>query len=133
VRIRRKHNDLHHCGKDKTMIEISERDFEKEVLECELPVFACFTTSWCGHCFPTCLVAEELESRYDGRLKFVRIDKEKASEISDEYHITVVPSIIIFQDSQIIKKLLGYQDKLALRDLLDSLLTGLPTGSTDEA
>ena len=115
------------------MIEITERDFDKEVLECKLPVFACFTASWCGHCFPTCLVADELINRYDGRLKFVRIDKEKAPEISDEYHIMVVPSIILFQDSRIIKKLVGYQDKLFLRDLLDSLLEGLPTGNVDEA
>ena len=115
------------------MIEITERDFDKEVLECDLPVFTCFTTQWCGHCFPTCLVADELINRYDGRLKFVRIDKEKAPEISDEYHITVVPSIIIFEDSRIIKKLVGYQDKLFLRDLLDSLLEGLPTGNVDEA
>ena len=115
------------------MIEITERDFDKEVLECDLSVFTCFTTQWCGHCFPTCLVADELINRYDGRLKFVRIDKEKAPEISDEYHITVVPSIIIFEDSRIIKKLVGYQDKLFLRDLLDSLLEGLPTGNVDEA
>jgi thioredoxin 1 len=115
------------------MIEISERDFEKEVLECELPVFVCFTTRWCGHCFPTCLTADELESRYDGRIKFVRIDKEKAPEISDKYHIIAVPSTIIFQDSRMIKKLLGYQDKLALKDLLDSLLAGLPSGSPGEA
>jgi thioredoxin 1 len=115
------------------MIEIDEKDFDKEVLECELPVFACFTTSWCGHCFPTCLVADGLENRYDGRLKFVRMDKDRAPEIADKYQVTVVPSIVIFQDSQIIKKLLGYQDKLALRDLLDSLLTELPSGSIDEA
>ena len=104
------------------MIEITRRDFDKEVLGCELPVFACFTTSWCGHCFPTCLAIDELVNRYEGRIKFVRIDKEKAPEIADEYHITVVPSIILFQDSQITKKLLGYQDKVALRDLLDNLL-----------
>jgi thioredoxin 1 len=115
------------------MIEITERDFDKEVLGCDLPVFTCFTTQWCGHCFPTCLVADELINRYDGRLKFVRLDKGKAPEISDEYHITVVPSIIIFEDSRIIKKLVGYQSKLALRDLLDSLLNGLPSGSADEA
>jgi thioredoxin 1 len=104
------------------MIEITERDFDREVLECELPVFACFTTSWCGHCFPTCLVADELENRYEGRIKFVRMDKENAAEIADEYNITVVPSIILFQNSQVTKKLLGYQEKVALRDLLDDLL-----------
>ena len=115
------------------MIGVTGRNFEEEVLGCKVPVFACFTTSWCGHCFPTCLVADELENRYDGQIKFVRIDKEKAPEISDEYDITVVPSIILFKDSQIIRKMLGYQDKLALRDLLDSLLDGLPTGNINEA
>lgn len=115
------------------MIDITDRDFNKEVLECELPVFACFTTSWCGHCFPTCLVADELVNRYKGRIKFVRIDKEKAPEISDEYHITVAPSIILFQDSQPMKKLLGYQEKATLKDLLDSLLAVLATDNGDEA
>jgi len=106
----------------KMLTEVTDQDFDKEVLECELTVFACFTTRWCHACFPTCLVADELVNRYEGRIKFVRIDKEKAPEISDEYHITVIPSIILFQDSQITKRLLGYQDKVALRDMLDTLL-----------
>jgi len=108
----------------KMLTEVTEQNFDEEVLNSDLPVFACFTTSRCSSCFPTCLVADELVNRYEGRIKFVRIDKEKAPEISDEYHITVVPSIILFQDSQITKKLLGYQEKVALRDLLDALSAG---------
>jgi len=109
----------------KMLAEVTERNFDEEVLSSDLPVFACFTASWCGHCFPTCFVADELASRYEGRIKFVRIDMGKATEISDEYHITVVPSIILFQDSQIIKRLLGYQEKVALKGLLDALLAGV--------
>jgi thioredoxin 1 len=115
------------------MLDVNDRDFNREVLECQLPVFACFATSWCGHCFPTCLVADELVERYDGKVKFVRIDKEKAPETSDEYNVTVVPSIILFQDSQIINKLLGYQDKADLKNLLDSLLAELPSGDGNGA
>ena len=109
----------------KMLTAVSKQNFDEEVLNSDLPVFACFTTSWCGHCFPTCLVADELANRYERRIKFVRIDKEKAPEISDEYHITVVPSIILFQNSQITKRLLGYQEKVALRNLLDALLAGV--------
>ena len=108
----------------KMLIEVTEQNFDEEALNSDLPVFACFTTSWCGHCFPTCLVADGLVNQYEGRIKFVRIDKEKVPEISDEYHITVVPSIIIFQDSRMIKKLLGYHKEEALRDLLDALSAG---------
>ena len=109
----------------KMLTAVSKQNFDEEVLNSDLPVFACFTTSWCRACFPTCLVADELVNRYEGRIKFVRIDKEKAPEISDEYHITVVPTIILFQDSQITKRLLGFQEKVALRDLLDALLAGV--------
>jgi len=93
----------------KKLNEVTEQNFDEEVLNSALSVFACFTTSWCRPCFPTCFVADELANRYEGRIKFVRIDKEKVPEISDEYHITVVPSIALFQDSQMIKKLLGYR------------------------
>ena len=108
----------------KMLTEVTEQNFDEEVLNSDLPVFTCFTTSWCQACFPTCLVADELVNRYEGRIKFVRIDKEKAPEISDEYHITVVPSIILFQNSQLVKKLLGYQEESALRDMLDTLSAG---------
>jgi len=108
----------------KMLTEVTEQNFDEEVLNSDLPVFACFTTSWCSSCFPTCFVADELANQYEGRIKFVRIDKEKVPEISAEYHITVVPSVILFQDSQMIKKLLGYQEERALRDMLDALVAG---------
>jgi len=109
----------------KMLTEVTGQNFDEEVLNSDIPVFACFTTSWCRACFPTCFVADELANRYEGQIKFVRIDREKVPEISDEYHITVVPSVILFQDSQMIKKLLGYQEESALRDMLDALSAGV--------
>ena len=107
--------------------EVTKQNFDEEVLGSELPVFACFTTSWCRACFPTCSIADDLANRYHGRIKFVRIDKEKALEVSDKYHITVIPSVILFQGSQMVKKLLGYQEEKALRGLLDALVAGNET------
>ena len=102
------------------MIEVTERDFEKEVLDCKLPVFACFTTKWCHSCYPTCLFANELVKEYDGSVKFVRLDMEKSPEISERYHIITVPTILLFQDSQLVKKLVGFQERSSLRALLNS-------------
>lgn len=104
------------------MIEITERDFNKEVLECELPVFACFTARWCHTCFPTCLVATELTEEYNGRVKFVRVDIKESPEVVEKYHITAVPTILIFKDSQTAKKLLSFQDHIYLRSVLDSVV-----------
>jgi thioredoxin 1 len=104
------------------MIEITERDFDKEVLECELPVFACFTARWCHTCYPTCLFADELVKESGGSVKFVRVDTEGNPEASDWYHITVVPTILLFKDSQPVEKLLGFQDRNSLRRLLGNII-----------
>jgi thioredoxin 1 len=106
------------------MIEINERDFEREVLECQIPVFACFTAQWCASCYPTCLLADELFNKYEGRVKFVKVDVEKIPHVSAWYHITAVPTILIFKDSQPAKKLLGFQQRRSLRALLDSVTSG---------
>ena len=103
------------------MIEITERDFDKEVLECELPVFACFTTKWCHSCYPTCLFADQLVKEYNGSVKFVRLDMEKSPEIAERYHFITVPTILIFKDSQPVKKLLGFQERARLRQVLRSV------------
>jgi thioredoxin 1 len=108
-------------GRGRMMIEINDRDFDKEVLECELPVFACFTARWCHTCYPTCLVAAELTEEYSGRIKFIRVDIEESPGVVERYHVTAVPTILIFKDSQPMKKLLSFQDGTSLRSALDSV------------
>ena len=106
------------------MKEITDRDFDKEVLECELAVFACFTTEWCHSCYPTCLFADELVKEYDGSVKFVRLDTETSVKIAESYHVIAVPTILLFQKSQEVKRLLGFQDRRSLRPLLNSVTAG---------
>jgi len=106
-----------------TMLTVStDQKFDDEVLEYDLLVFACFTTRWCHSCYPTCLVADELGERYEGKIKFVRVDAERSAEISARYHVRALPTIIVFQDSQPVKTLAGYQEPRSLKYLLDSLL-----------
>jgi thioredoxin 1 len=100
------------------MIDITDRNFDKEVLECELPVFACFTARWCHTCYPTCLFAGELIKEYEGSVKFVRVDMEGSPEASARYRIRVVPTILLFKNSKPVKKLLGFQDRNSLKRLL---------------
>lgn len=81
------------------MKEIAGQDFDKEVLECEIPVFACLTTKWCHNCCSTCLFSDELANEYQGEVKFVKVDAEKIPHVSAGQRITAVPTIMIFKDS----------------------------------
>ena len=104
--------------------EITGKDFDKEVLKSDLPVFACFTTPQCGSCFALCLVVEDLAREYEGRIKFVRIDVEKAPELAAKYHILPLPAVVLFRDSELVEKILGFRYKGPLRNLLDALIAG---------
>lgn len=103
------------------MKEIKEEDFEGEVLKCALPVFACFTTERCRSCYPTCLIADELSKRYGSSVKFVRINAENSPELSHRFHIIAIPTILIFSNSQLMEKRVGYQERGLLKRLLDNV------------
>jgi thioredoxin 1 len=91
-------------------------------LDCRFPVFTCFTAQWCHTCYPTCLFADQLVEAYDGRVKFVRVDIEESSEIAERYHVIPIPTILLFQDSQPVKKLVGFQDLSSLKAMLNSVI-----------
>ena len=101
--------------------EITGDDFEKEVLQSDIPVFACFTNPQCGSCFALHLVAEALAKEYEGTVKFVRINVEQELELAARYRIVPLPAVILFRDSQPVKRLLGFQERWVLGDLLDML------------
>jgi thioredoxin 1 len=106
------------------MIEITDRDFKEEVLECESIVFACFITDWCHSCLPLRIVSSELKREYHELIKFVIINVEKSPETAEYYRISTVPTILIFRDSQPVKRIIGFQDRADLRDVIKSISAG---------
>ena len=102
--------------------EIGEQDFNAEVLESDLPVLTCFTAPWCGSCFPICMAASGLAEEYDQRVKFVRCDVEKCTEVAKRYGIGVLPTIVLFRNSEIVDKRIGFQGKHFLRRVLETCL-----------
>jgi thioredoxin 1 len=113
------------------MSDTADRVSDREVLECELPVFICFVTHWCHSCYPTCLIADGLARDYDGRVKFVKVDVEESPEIAERYHVTAVPTILLLQNTQPVNRLLGFQNRRTLISLLNSAAAGkeVPEGN----
>jgi thioredoxin 1 len=105
------------------MTYVTDRDFDKEVLGCKLPVFTCFTAEWCHSCFPACLSADKLLKEYEGRVKFVKVDIEESSRIVERYHIIPIPTILLFQHSQPLKKLIGLKNISSLKAMLNSVIS----------
>ena len=103
------------------IVEVTDRNFDREVLKSKLPVLACFEVEWSLSSYATCLFADKLTREYEDKVKFVKMDIEKSPEVSTRYHVIAVPSIFLFKDSQPVKKLLGFQDRRSLRALMNGV------------
>ena len=104
------------------IIQITGEEFDREVLESDIPVFVCFTATSCGSCFALCVVVEILASEYRDRIKFVMIDTEKEPEVAEKRGISPLPAVLLFQQGKPEKKLVGFHSKGHLMGQLDALL-----------
>jgi thioredoxin 1 len=104
------------------IVQIKGKDFDREVLESDIPVFVCFTTTSCGSCFALCIVVEMLASEYHDRIKFVMVDTEKEPEVAEKRGISPLPAVLLFHHGKPEKKLVGFHSKGHLMAQLDALL-----------
>ncbi len=99
-------------------------DFEKEVLESEVPVVVDFYAEWCPPCLVVAEMLEELEGEYRGRVKFVKVDVDEHEELAEKYEVMSVPTIAIFHRGELVDGMIGVVKKEQLRKRLDALLNG---------
>ncbi|MGM5483314.1 MAG: thioredoxin [Nanobdellota archaeon] len=102
--------------------EINNENFEKEVINENLPVLADFWASWCGPCMMMAPAFEEASKEFEGRVKFVKIDTEKSSDLASKYEIQGIPCLILMKNGKEIDRLVGFRPKEQLKNDLEELL-----------
>ena len=101
------------------IIEGNEKNFEKEVLKTKGKVFVDFYATWCGPCKMVAPFIEELSEEIDD-VKFVSIDTDEEDELSEEYGIISIPSVLLFKNGKEIKRHVGIITKEELEEFIRS-------------
>ncbi len=102
--------------------EITDTEFEQEVLKAALPVVVDFWAEWCAPCKVVAPVLEELADEYDGKIKFVKVDTEENLETPSSYGILSLPTLLVFKEGQQIERINGARPKGDLKRSLDKAL-----------
>ena len=89
------------------MMQVTDGDFKKEVLDSELPVIVDFWAEWCGPCKLMGPVFEELSKEYEGKVKFVKLDVDSNQDTASKYGVMSIPTLILFNDGKEATKTIG--------------------------
>ena len=81
-----------------------------------------FYADWCGPCKMLAPVLEELSNEYEGKAKIVKVNVDEVSDLASEYGVMSIPNLFILKDGVVVKNIVGYQPKPALKQVLDSLI-----------
>ncbi|HMN19659.1 MAG TPA: thioredoxin [Candidatus Moranbacteria bacterium] len=105
-------------------LELTSADFEKEVLQADVPVLVDFWAPWCGPCRMMAPVLDELAEELAGKVKITKLDVENAAnqEIAMRYQIQSIPNMKLFKGGQVVGEFIGFRPKEELKRELEENL-----------
>ena len=103
-------------------LELTDANFEAEVLKSDIPVLVDFWAIWCGPCKLVGPVVEEMAKDYDGKLKVGKLDVDKNSTTASRFAIMSIPTLLFFKNGEVVETVIGAVPKRVLAEKVDKIL-----------
>jgi thioredoxin 1 len=100
--------------------ELTDGNFQNEVLDSQSPVLVDFWAPWCGPCRMIAPLVEELAQEYKGSVKIGKINIDDSPTAATQYGVSSIPTLMIFKGGEVLDRFVGVQPKSRLQAALDA-------------
>jgi len=102
--------------------EVTDKNFEEEVVKSTLPVMVDLWAPWCGPCRMVGPVVEKLSQKYEGKVKFCKVNVDQNPKTAAAYQIMSIPTLMFFKGGKAVDTVIGAVPEPVLQPKIDQLL-----------
>ena len=102
--------------------DVTDQEFQAEVLQSETPVIVDFWAEWCAPCRAIAPIVKELAGEYEGKVKIVKMNVDESPQTPGTYGVRSIPTVLAFQNGEVVQQLQGARPKAAFEEMISKLL-----------
>jgi len=102
--------------------DITDQNFEDDVLKSDLPIVVDFWAPWCGPCLRISPLVEKFSEEFDGKLKCYKLNVDENPQTAMKYQVMSIPLLLFFKDGQQVDESLGAVPESMIRPKIEALL-----------
>ena len=104
------------------IVDVTDATFQAEVLDSDIPVVVDFWAEWCAPCRQIAPIIKDLAKEYGDRVKVLKMNIDESPQTPGQYRIQSIPTVLAFQNGQVVEQLMGARPKANFEDMIKKLL-----------
>ena len=105
-----------------SLLQLSEKNFEQEVVKSNIPVLVDFWAEWCGPCRMIGPIVDELAKEYTGKIKVGKVNVDEAQSLAVRFNVMSIPTLIFFKNGEAVDQIIGAMPKEELAEKINENL-----------
>lgn len=105
-------------------VQVTDSNFEAEILKSSTPALVDFWAPWCGPCRAMGPVIDELASEFEGKVRIAKMNVDENPATPSKYGIRAIPTIILFKNGEVVEQITGAVSKSSIKDMISQKALG---------